>query len=169
MTGRGHQIFGFYGAMLAYPISLDYELNALLISLGLILGARAPDYLEIRVKNRTLIPHRGITHHLLIWLALLAYFAGSISLFPMGDIPTLNKDFSSVLFGFSLGGLLHLLLDIPNPMGVPFARLKDRFTLNLWKSGEFELPLHVMAIVGLILFFLPSTFFVQVKELITQA
>ena len=50
----------------------------------------------------------------------------------------LNHIIASGIIGFSLGGLLHLLVDIPNPMGIPILTPYNRFSLKLWKSGKFE-------------------------------
>jgi len=44
----------------------------------------------------------------------------------------------SFLLGFSFGGLLHLLTDLPNPMGIPIIAPNVRFSLKLWKSGRYE-------------------------------
>ena len=41
------------------------------------------------------------------------------------------------LFGFACGGLMHLLADWPNPLGVPW--IWRRHSLNLWKSGRCDL------------------------------
>ena len=45
---------------------------------------------------------------------------------------------ASALLGFSIGGLLHLLFDLPNPMGIPFLTPWNRVSLNLWNSGKKE-------------------------------
>ncbi|RDJ99347.1 hypothetical protein DLM46_29425, partial [Paraburkholderia lacunae] len=40
-------------------------------------------------------------------------------------------------FGFACGGLMHLLADWPNPLGVPW--IAGRHSLNLWNSGHCDL------------------------------
>ena len=56
----------------------------------------------------------------------------------------------SVLIGFSLGGLLHLLTDIPNPMGIPILTPTRRFSFKLWKSGKYEVAItFVLLLISL--------------------
>jgi membrane-bound metal-dependent hydrolase YbcI (DUF457 family) len=41
-----------------------------------------------------------------------------------------------VAFGFAAGGMMHLLTDWPNPMGVPW--IWRRHSLSMWRSGRLE-------------------------------
>ena len=41
-----------------------------------------------------------------------------------------------VAFGFASGGVMHLLADWPNPMGVPW--IFRRHSLSMWRSGNLE-------------------------------
>lgn len=158
MTGRGHQRFGIYGALFFFPIAMDFGLNAAFISLGIMLGAKAPDYLEIRTKNGTMIKHRTITHYLPLWISLLLCTAGSLSIGPL-DFLTSKTNAEpwvwELLLGYSIGGLIHLLLDIPNPMGIPVFTINKRISLNLWRSGEAEWLLDTIAIAGLLFYLGP--------------
>lgn len=93
------------------------------------LGGTAPDWLEIawwRRKHKLWITHRTLTHWGLAWLALLYYSYTQLGLYL----------WAAPLFGFAAGGVMHLLADWPNPMGVPW--IYRRHSLNLWKSGRCD-------------------------------
>lgn len=146
MTGKGHTWVGIVCSIAAYKFSKDYNAIPLIASIATILGATAPDWLEIRKKNGgTVIKHRTITHYLPIWLVLffipLGYLTGNS--FIEQNLPSVTNNiftaaFFSFLLGFSFGGLTHLLTDLPNPMGIPIIAPNVRFSLKLWKSGKFE-------------------------------
>lgn len=159
MTGRGHTLSGLVCIFGAYTFfKYQVELNTIGIILGIIgviFGATAPDWLEIRRPDGgTVIPHRTITHVVILWVGLFLF-----SLVNISNQQFLNYEFLSFLkiasyipqslenisysifaffFGFSAGGLLHLLVDFPNPMGIPFFIHNRRFSLKLWKSGKNE-------------------------------
>lgn len=165
MTGKGHFATGIACSLIAFDLTNTLNGFGLLGGIGLILGVNAPDYLEIRRKKYnsagvcvgtyTKIKHRTITHNLSFWLifmffclANMPYFNSSIgdssSFFQILNISnsiqgyeTLSYYLFSFLFGYSAGALLHLLTDIPNPMGIPIF-IKKRYSLNLWKSGKNE-------------------------------
>src|SRR5690554_575474 len=88
-------------------------------------GSTAPDWLEIRIGSRTLIPHRTITHWLLPWLALLGVAAYMVALSPLAG---------AALLGFALGGLSHWVGDFGTPMGVPVVNPTRRRSMNLWAT-----------------------------------
>lgn len=52
----------------------------------------------------------------------------------------------TALFGFACGGLMHLLADWPNPLGVPW--ILQRHSLNWWKSGRCDLIVVAAAWIG---------------------
>lgn len=92
-----------------------------------IAGGCAPDSLERRwwsPKGGLWVRHRTITHWGLGWLSLLFY---SYHLLP-------KQHWAAALFGYAVGGVMHLTIDFPNPMGVPW--VYRRRSLNLWASGE---------------------------------
>jgi len=94
------------------------------------LGGTAPDWLEVacwRRRPRLWLPHRSLTHWGAAWLSLLAY-----SYLKLG-----HAGWAAPLFGFAAGGVMHLLADWPNPLGVPW--LFHRHSLRLWKSGNCDL------------------------------
>jgi hypothetical protein len=93
-------------------------------------GSTAPDWLEVAWwsrKRRLWITHRTATHWGVGWVALLA-----LSWHALGHHPL-----AAPAFGFACGGLMHLLADWPNPLGVPW--VVGRHSLNLWNSGHCDL------------------------------
>jgi hypothetical protein len=60
-------------------------------------------------------------------------------------------------FGFVAGAWMHLLMDIPNPTGIPILspRARSRFGFGWWKSGNALEPLagvFMAGLAGLLLF-----------------
>ena len=118
-------------------------------------GGTAPDWLEIahaeystkyqRWMRKSVIPHRTITHWWLVWVALSALLA----IWPFRfQADTLIRMAGA---GFVAGAWMHLLMDIPNPTGIPIATpyAKSRFGFGWWKSGNALEPLAGVLMVGL--------------------
>ena len=55
-----------------------------------------------------------------------------------------------MIFGFAMGGLVHLLADWPNPLGVPW--FYRRHSLGLWKSGAKDLFIVVASWFGTLIY-----------------
>ena len=94
-----------------------------------VLGGTAPDWLEVAWwsrQHRLWITHRTWTHWGVAWIALLGY--------AYVELP--YAWWAPALFGFAAGGIMHLLADWPNPLGVPW--IFGRHSLNLWKSGRCD-------------------------------
>lgn len=161
----GHHATGVGAAMIAYAVvygcKLDYGWFAAIAAYS---GSSAPDWLEIpNVKKgwfggvkrdgngdmirTSVIPHRTITHWLPAWIAF----------FVMSLIHIHDNFLWGTGFGFALGGLVHLLVDIPNPMGIPifspfhrykleakFGRKKVGQQFGWWKSGEWDVALALV-------------------------
>lgn len=109
---------------------------ALLALAAGVVGGTAPDWLEIAwwsKRRRLWVTHRTVTHWGIGWGALLY---GSYHYLP--TYPVLAG-----LFGFACGGLMHLLADWPNPMGVPW--IYGRHSLKLWNSGKCDLVVVMLA------------------------
>lgn len=107
-----------------------YYLYLALALLAGVAGATAPDWLEVAwwSKRRKLwITHRTLTHWGIGWGALLA-----LSWHLLRQHPA-----AAAGFGFACGGIMHLLADWPNPLGVPW--IGPRHSLNLWTSGTCDL------------------------------
>jgi membrane-bound metal-dependent hydrolase YbcI (DUF457 family) len=149
MTGRGHWLSGAIFATITAALTKDSSAIPFWVAVGTLFGSTAPDWMEIRLsKEVTLIPHRTITHWLPLWIGLLLIMMsqlGFVSL-DLPIIPTITPlPFveESLILGFACGGLLHLLLDAPNPMGIPVFTPFHRMSLNLWESGRFETTILV--------------------------
>lgn len=119
-------------------------------------GGTAPDWLEIahaeysekykRWMRKSVINHRTITHWWPLWLMATISVWMWLPAYPHGIW------FLPAALGFMAGGWMHLLMDIPNPTGIPimtpFAR--GRYGLGWWKSGNGMEPLagSIMAILA---------------------
>lgn len=118
---------------------IDHTAFITLVALGMILGARGPDRLEIPSFNRrtkirrSVIPHRTLTHWPPFWLGitlliwLIWHQSADFFIFVV----------TSVELGFCAAGWLHLAMDIMTPSGIPlFTPFGARTSLNLYKSGH---------------------------------
>ena len=137
---RAHHASGIAAGLLATAIVMKagaagpfYSLAILTLIAGT-LGGTAPDWMEVawwrgkktRGARRLWITHRTITHWGIAWVALL-YFSHQ----HLGA-----AWWVSMVFGFATGGIMHLLTDWPNPLGVPW--IYRRHSLGLWRSGRLE-------------------------------
>ena len=97
-----------------------------------VVGAVMPD-IDIKrgfPKKRNLFnAHRGITHHIIIPIMLIAL---SFYLKEMG-FSLIYKN----LLSFSIGYTTHLLLDILTPLGIPYThKFYPRISLKVFRSGK---------------------------------
>ena len=133
-----HSIAGFCvgGAFIYLAHPSPFAIGLILV--GSQLGASAPDWLEIahwrkqstwfglgpdKGVRESVIPHRTITHTLLLWVIFLIY---SIVRF----ITASQAVFEFALLAFAISGLTHLLLDIRTVMGIPLLPFGKRYHLN---------------------------------------
>lgn len=132
---KAHDLTGWAAgvAAAAWVIKVDasgpFHLLAMLTAVAAHLGGTAPDWLEVAWwsrRRRLWCAHRTITHWGVGWFALAAW-----SWTLLGP-----AWWAAPLFGFAVGGLMHLLTDWPNPLGVPW--LWRRHSLKLWKSGRAD-------------------------------
>ena len=137
-SARAHQLMGYPCAVAAAALVYDYGLgHALLAALAGYLGSMAPDRLEEKwwaPKFKRFLAHRGWTHIVALWCAGL--YAGWWWMWHL---------WGAALFGFAIGGLAHLISDLPNKPGVPLLWPKGRVSLRLWKSGTADSLLMLIA------------------------
>jgi membrane-bound metal-dependent hydrolase YbcI (DUF457 family) len=146
VTGNAHRLFGLaFGVSAAAIVTPLYGVPAgVAVTVASFPGATAPDWMEIRRGDFTVIPHRTITHWPAPWLALLAI---SIAWFPYSPLG------AAVLLGFSLGALSHVLGDAGTPSGVPVWHPGKRHSLKLWDSRSSEVwPVLVAWVIAVLLF-----------------
>lgn len=138
---KTHHASGIAAGLLAAAIVIKagaggpYLVLAMLTLIAGTLGGTAPDWMEVawwrskkkrRGTQRLWITHRTITHWGLGWMALLYYSHANLCAIW----------WAGAAFGFACGGLMHLLTDWPNPLGVPW--IFRRHSLGLWRSGRLE-------------------------------
>jgi hypothetical protein len=107
-------------------------------------GGTAPDWLEVAWWSRTRrlwVTHRTVTHWGLGWLAAFVMAYRALDTHPLWAAP---------LLGFACDGLMHLLADWPNPLGVPW--LWKRHSLRWWNSGRCDLLVVAAAWSGALWF-----------------
>ena len=121
-----------------------------------VIGSTFPDIdLEISTlipekgkKKSLLTTHRGFTHHPLIVLFLFLLWLYLESNFPQYHF------YWQFVYGFWVGYLSHLVLDMLTPLGIPIAfTYHPRLKIPLMKTGSlgerFFLILLVISFVGL--------------------
>jgi membrane-bound metal-dependent hydrolase YbcI (DUF457 family) len=135
-SNKAHHATGWAAGIIAAAVVAKagaggpyYLWSALSLLLGMA-GSTAPDWLEVAwwSKSRRLwITHRTLTHWGIAWVGLLVYSFQMLGTHPL----------AAAAFGFACGGIMHLLADWPNPLGVPW--ILGRHSLNWWKSGRCDL------------------------------
>ncbi|WP_116135488.1 metal-dependent hydrolase [Trinickia diaoshuihuensis] len=114
-----------------------WHLGSVAAFVAAVAGGTAPDWMEVAwwSRGRRLwITHRTATHWGLGWIAALVFAYGSLHH---------SKPYTAAVFGFACGGVMHLLADWPNPLGVPW--IWKRHSLNWWKSGRCDLLVVALA------------------------
>lgn len=127
-TGTAHQITGTATGVLAaasgFHAGVSPYVCALIVA-GAAVAAKAPDYLE-----GGMIRHRTVTHWWVWWALLIVLGLHAFS----HGAPLIG----GFLGGFGIGGLTHLLFDLPNPAGIPLLTPYRRVSLKWWRSGRHE-------------------------------
>ena len=169
MTLTGHRATSLGAAAIAYSIAHAYHGLPCLAAALALPGATAPDWLELawfrKGIRHSLIPHRTWTHWLLLWGWLFGYAFLSLG----------QHWGASDALGFAVGGLVHLVMDLPNPSGIRFLHpFRQRITLNWWRGDQMVGPMVLsswgagaaaLQWAGLISLQLPP----QIKSLLSQA
>lgn len=140
MTRSGHHFTSLGAAAIAFSVAHRHHGHPWLAAMLAVSGATAPDWLELawfrKGVRHSLIPHRTWTHWLLPWGWLYGYAFLSLDLQP----------WASAALGFAVGGLLHLLMDLPNPSGIRFLHpFRQRITLNWWRGDQMVTPLVLLS------------------------
>lgn len=132
MSPTGHKITAAaLGLVLGYSYYAQGEtIEGVAMFAGAMLGARAPDWTEMSRwfagVRYSLIPHRGPTHWPGTWL---------IGLFLAGIF--LPQPYYALGIGFCLAALLHLVMDVMTPTGIPLLHpFAKKVSLNLYRSGS---------------------------------
>ena len=140
MTRTGHHLVGIAaGICTAAVVRAFWPAAAWFVAIPAgWFGGVAPDRLEYAGRFRW-VSHRTLTHWGLLWAALTGWTIWRfVQATPPGWV-------DAGLAGFSAGGLSHLLMDWPNPMGIPWLFPHKRHSLGWWQSGRHELELVVAA------------------------
>jgi|SRR6266702_3707960 hypothetical protein len=144
-SSKAHHATGWAAGVIAAALAArhgwqgPFHVWAWLAFVAGVAGATAPDWLEVAWwsrHKRLWITHRTATHWGLGWLAALF-----VSWHTMPHHPA-----AAVAFGFACGGVMHLLADWPNPLGVPW--ILGRHSLKLWNSGHCDLIVVAASWVG---------------------
>jgi membrane-bound metal-dependent hydrolase YbcI (DUF457 family) len=142
-SNSAHHATGWAAGLIAAALVVQtgaagpWHLGGLAAFVAGVAGGTAPDWLEVAWWSRARrlwIAHRTATHWGLGWLAVLVFAYGSLHH---------AKPYTTALFGFACGGVMHLLADWPNPLGVPW--IWKRHSLNWWKSGRCDLLVVALA------------------------
>ena len=158
MNRFGHHWTGISSGVLTGSVllSVGFPLSyAVIPILSSWIGGTAPDWLEIsrakissdgiNYERRSIIPHRTITHWWPLWIIPSIYTLWLIFSFTKNiNIKHYDLNMAIILLALSffIGGITHLLMDIPNPMGIPIKCPlgKCRYSLKWWKSGNVFEP-----------------------------
>ncbi|MBN6740612.1 metal-dependent hydrolase [Acidithiobacillus sp. MC6.1] len=167
MGKTGHQLTGLAAGLLTAAACWHLWGSAALVAIPTgIIGGTAPDWLEVAHAEYSqarqqwvrvsVIPHRTVTHWWPLWVLALA--AATTLSFPTTTtyhLFSLRLDPDQFLMptcmGFVAGGLMHLLMDLPNPTGIPIVTpfSRSRKSLHLWRSGNHWEPVAGLAMAGL--------------------
>lgn len=119
---------------------------------GTSMGAWAPDWMECSCFyngfRRSFIPHRTLTHTVALWVLLLALGCTWINL----TISPWSYILAWLLTGFASSGLLHVIIDMLSPAGVPlFKPFSSRVSFRVYQTGSIsELKVIIPIVCGAI-------------------
>ncbi|KDN94702.1 metal-dependent hydrolase [Hydrogenovibrio marinus] len=170
------------GAILSAAAIIHYQLHSSLnipfswlvvFVIAIMAGATAPDWMEIPRFSKTfnrrvsMIPHRTITHWLLPWAFLFGY-----TFYKWTDPNNAITGYDPMLFvtlGFSMGALLHCILDWMTPEGIPVVApfIFKNGSMYLVRKGFGE---FVSMIILALITIMPATngFFVEADSTLTH-
>ncbi|ANO35654.1 hypothetical protein A6E01_20805 (plasmid) [Vibrio breoganii] len=156
MNNQGHALCGIAGAIypLTYVSNQTDPIHGALAAIACLAGSLAPDALEIPIPikkdkktigHRRLLRHRGWTHITIVWITLFLLSSLAIS----GALTySINSWLLASTVGFTFGGILHVLGDMPNTHKVPLFTPWDGYCLNLFKSGRYQKSQAILILLG---------------------
>ena len=134
-----HQVVAMAGA---------WELNFPIVAMGgVMLGSILPDIIDSGMAKFSSNPqknfykvHRGFTHWYGFYAILLALAYVLIWHPKILYINYMDKTSIYIVAGIAFGGLMHVILDMCTPSGVPLLpfRKNPRFSLRLFKTGSWQ-------------------------------
>lgn len=150
MTKQGHQLISIgvtlVTAAAVFAVTQTWYLAAASCLL-VVWGGTAPDWLEIaKWKNgerTSMIPHRTLTHWVVLWAGGSAW---CIYILYDGVYSSVLSMLTSVLFGFLMGGLSHVLCDWLTPMGIPISTPFSRSSLYIVHGTALEIPIAIVSL-----------------------
>ncbi len=132
MSPTGHK---FTAAALGVALSAPLFANELMMEsvmcfAGAMFGARVPDWSEVAKwvdgKRYSLIPHRGPTHWPGTWIIGLVL-----------SMMYLESPYKEPMIGFFAAAILHLILDIMTPSGIPLLHpFSKNVSTTVYRSGS---------------------------------
>ena len=107
------------------------------ICLGAIFAAKMPDQMETFLP---MVKHRGATHIMSVWagVGLIAGIGVFLPGIPMFSFAGLGIELHSVIFGFVLGGFLHIFMDYLSVSGVPILPGRTHAAAKWYKTGTLS-------------------------------
>lgn len=134
MTGKGHRWTSVGAAFLAAAAARLLGLPEIVAAAIATVSVTMPDWAEIPfykngLRTGSLIAHRTLTHWPIVWLLTIG-----VGVHEGGLV-------GASLLGMSVGCLVHILGDAPNPMGIPWLLPNQRIRIGKkgwWRSGEHE-------------------------------
>ncbi len=151
MTVRNHLLIGTFFGLGAVGIDLVHitaltRLQVLMFA-AVVIGSVIPDidltlsgFKHEKFKDRTFLSHRGITHHILLPVAIA--IAGFLS-------TGVNK---AVLIAFAVGVAVHIVTDMFSPLGVPYGlKYQKRVRIPVYTTGNPSEWVFMVAVSLLIL------------------
>ena len=143
MRWRSHVVFGISAGMFLDSPPEAYPL--------LVLGTVFPDKAEAGV-----IPHRTITHSLLLWTLLFLGFRALLGIvfssLPEELLKSAAFFTANAVQGFFVGALSHLLADSLTITGVPIFLHRPRVAFRFFRTGSTGEDVFVAVVFGIAAF-----------------
>ena len=147
MRLRNHLVVGFLTGLSVNGINLLHPAvptHAQVIGLAsVVIGSVAPDvdltlngFKKESFKERTMLSHRGLTHHIALpfVLLLIALLQGGLE--------------RLMWLQFAVGVFVHILIDMFSPLGIPYSlKYQKRLSIPLYRTGKASEYVFLLGIV----------------------